>query len=292
MAKIKKQEAKESGPLKVSFFSKEEISCPVCTEKFRREELLTGGGRQIAGGLTDDLHRLYETSSKYGDSYPLIYQVTVCPKCWFAAMAEDFLQLPGNQYDTAISDEKKRKLDVQLIFPAVNFNEPRTLFSGVVAHYLALWCYHYFTPEFSPTIKSGITALRASWLLDEINKKQPGQHWDWVSVLFKKKARFFYTHAVKMETSGKEPLAGINLGPDTDKNYGYEGVLYLAAYLEYHYGEHNDPALRVKSIDELGRNVAKMFGMGKSSKGKPGPLLERARSLYDLIKTETNEFDG
>jgi hypothetical protein len=26
-----------------------------------------------------------------------------------------------------------------------------------------------------------------------------------------------------------------------------------------------------------------MFGLGKSSKNKPGPLLEHARNLYDLI---------
>ena len=37
--------------------------------------------------------------------------------------------------------------------------------------------------------------------------------------------------------------------------------------------------------------LAKMFGLGKSSRAKPGPLLEAARSLYDILKTELQETD-
>ena len=37
--------------------------------------------------------------------------------------------------------------------------------------------------------------------------------------------------------------------------------------------------------------LAKMFGLGKSSKEKPGPLLEASRALYDNLKIELKEDD-
>jgi uncharacterized protein (DUF2225 family) len=81
-------------------------------------------------------------------------------------------------------------------------------------------------------------------------------------------------------------------GPDTDKNYSYEGVLYLCAYLSYKFGPSGDSAQRTSSLEEARRTVAKMFGLGKSSKDKPGPLLEHAREIYDAINKELNETDA
>ncbi|MDR3166363.1 MAG: DUF2225 domain-containing protein, partial [Treponema sp.] len=88
---------KEEREVRISFQSKEEFICPACETVFHREELLTGGGRLIAGMLTNELHRLYEPSSKYGEVYPLAYQATVCPECWFASMDKDFPLLPPAQ---------------------------------------------------------------------------------------------------------------------------------------------------------------------------------------------------
>ena len=39
------------------------------------------------------------------------------------------------------------------------------------------------------------------------------------------------------------------------------------------------------------RTIARMFGLGKRSKSKPGPLLEKARDLYDALKEELREDD-
>ncbi len=39
----------------MTFFSKEEIKCPVCGAAFYREEMRTGRGRLIAGELTEEL---------------------------------------------------------------------------------------------------------------------------------------------------------------------------------------------------------------------------------------------
>jgi uncharacterized protein (DUF2225 family) len=279
--------------LKVSFLSKKEYTCPVCGEIFHKEELLSGGGRLIAGPMTDELHRLYEPSVKYGEVFPLVYQATVCPKCWFAVMDADFLQLPEKNRSQAREDQEKRKADTLLAFPEIDFYEPRSLSEGAASQYLALRCYGYFGKEFSPTIKQGLAAIRTAWLLDELDKKIPRQHYDWLALLFRRKAQFLYNEAIRLEQSGKETLSGMkSFGPDTDKNYSYEGVLYLCAYLRYKFGPQHDPEERKFALEDARRTIAKMFGMGKSSRDKPGPLLDRARQIYDTINKELTEADA
>lgn len=282
----------EERELKISFQSKEEYICPVCETSFHREELLSGSGRLIAGAITDELHRIYEPSSKYGDIYPLAYQATVCPECWFASIDKDFVNLPAEAKQKIAKDKENRIMDVGRILPQVGFYEPRGLIEGIASQYLVLRCYDFYPKEFSPTIKQGIAALRTGWLFEEMDKKNPGQHYDWLSRLFRKKAQFFYEEAIQNEQSGKESLSGISFfGPDTDKNYAYEGALYLSALLKLKYGSQNDPTLRIASLGEAKRTIAKIFGLGKSSKSKPGPLLEHARSLYENINKELNETD-
>jgi uncharacterized protein (DUF2225 family) len=283
----------EERELKVSFLSKKEYACPVCGEVFHKEELLSGGGRLIAGPMTDELHRLYEPSLKYGEVYPLIYQATVCPKCWYAAMDADFLMLPEKGQSLARKDQAKRKADTILIFPDIDFSQARELVEGAASQYLALRCYEYFGKDFSPTIKQGLAALRTAWLLDDLDKKNPRQHYDWLALLFRRKAQFLYNESIRLEQTGNETLSGMKIfGPDTDKNYAYEGVLYLSAYLRYKFGPQEDPGQRKFVLEDARRTIAKMFGMGKSSREKPGPLLERARNIYDIINKELAESDA
>ena len=286
--KIKEKER----DIKISFLSKEDYSCPVCEQAFKREELLSGSGRLIAGTLTDELHRLYEPSIKYGEVYPLVYQATVCPKCWFAAMDKDFGDLPKDTKSIAMKDTEKRITDAKLIFPDTDFTKLRDLAAGAASLYLVLRSYEYFPKESSPTIKQGIAALRTGWLLDDLDRTFPGQHYDWLALLFKKKANYLYNEAIRREQSGKETLSALKaFGPDTDKNYGYEGALYLTALLRFKYSFRDDPQHRVQSLGEAKRTIAKIFGVGKSSKAKPGPLLEHARNLYESMSKELNETD-
>jgi len=278
--------------LKITFQSKDEYACPLCETTFNREELLSGSGRLIAGVLTDELHRMYEPSAKYGEIFPLIYQATVCPECWFAAMDKDFSDIPESAVPAAQRDSDSRMADTRLIFPQADFTKPRDIMSGTASIYLVLRCYEYFTKEFSPTIKQGIAALRTAWMLEELHKKFPDQHYDWLELLFKKKANFFYNDAIRREQSGIETLSGAKaFGPDTDKNYGYEGVLYLTALLKFKYSFLDNPELRAPAFTEAKRIISKIFGIGKSSKAKPGPLLEHARRLYENINKELNEAD-
>ncbi|MCL2720912.1 MAG: DUF2225 domain-containing protein [Treponema sp.] len=285
-----RKKVEEEKELKTTFQSKKEYECPACNASFHKEELLSGGGRLIAGKLTEELHRLYEPSAKYGEIFPLVYQSIVCPECWFTSMENDFPLLPPDKKDFARNDVEKRMKKTTLVFPNINFGEGRTLMEGAASQYLTLYCYDYYNKNASPTIKQGLAAIRCAWLLDELNKKFQGQHYDWLGTLFRRKAHYLYNEALNREQTGRETLSGIKVfGPDTDKNYSYEGMLYMCAYLRYKYGPAANPEERKTSLEDARRTIAKLFGMGKSSKDKPGAFLEHARTLYDTINKELSE---
>ena len=277
--------------LKISFLSKKEYECPLCNARFHKEEMLTGGGRLNAGGLNEELHRIYQPTAKYGEVFPLVYQAIVCPECWYATMEPDFSLLPPKNRDRANDDREQRLTDTQLIFSNIDFHESRGLMTGVASQYLVIRCYDFFNKEQSPTIKQGLASLRGAWLFDELNKKFPGQHYDWLAVLFRKKARYFYIQAIERDQKG-EKIEGINIGPDTDKNYGYEGVLYLYAYLQFKYGPSATGPERTAALEDAKRIIGRMFGRGKSSKDKPSDFLIHARNLYDAINKELGEMDA
>ena len=286
MVKKKKVED-EDKELKLTYLSKKEYTCPACGAIFRKEELFSGGGRLIAGKLTEELHRLYEPSKKYGVIFPLVYESIVCPECWFSSMEADFLALPKENARKVKDDVEKRMKETQLVFPNVEFHDNRTLMDGAASLYLTLRCYDYYNKPTSPTIKQGLAAIRCAWLLDELNIKYPGQHYDWVGTLFRKKAQYLYNEALSREQSGRETLSGMKaFGPDTDKNYSYEGMLYMCAYLRYKYGPAHNEEERKTSLEDARRTIAKLFGMGKASKDKPGAFLELARKLYDTINQD------
>ena len=79
------------------------------------------------------------------------------------------------------------------------------------------------------------------------------------------------------------------LGPDIDKDYGYDGVLYLNGLLDLLYGPKEDKEKRIKNLTTAKRYVAKIFGMGRASKKKPSALLDQARELYESINKELEQ---
>ena len=279
--------------LKVSFIAKKEYTCPLCSEVFHKEELLSGGGRLIAGALTMELHRLYEPSIKYGKVFPLVYNAVVCPECWFASMEADFSLVPDHRKEKAIEDRHHRIEDTRTVFPDVDFSEPRRLMEGAASQYLILRCYDHYDKQASPTIKQGLASIRTAWLLDDLHKELPGQHYDWLATLFRKKAQYFYYEALMREQSGQENMSGLkSYGPDTDKNYSYEGMLYLCAYLRYKFGPSHNMIERKASLEDARRTIAKLFGMGKKSKDKPGAFLDLARKVYDAINEELEAMNS
>lgn len=278
---------------KVTFFANNHTLCPVCAEKFFREELLSGGGRLIAGKLTEELRRLYEPSVKFGDINPLIYPVQVCPGCYYATFVDDFLRIEKDALEKIESRTAERRKTSTLLFPDVDFKNPRTLKEGIVSSYLAMSCYDFFKPYFMPTVKRALLSLRTAWMLSDYHRKAPGENYDYASQIFYRKALFFYRMAIERDQKGEEAIqVKGNLGPDTDKNYGYDGVLYLSGILEYKYGSKKDPELRAKTLGYIKRLFAKIFGIGKKSKNKPSTILDMAKDIYSKINQELKALTG
>ncbi|MFP4638197.1 MAG: DUF2225 domain-containing protein [Spirochaetaceae bacterium] len=274
----------------VTFFSKKPIVCPVCETSFHREELRTGRGRLIAGELTHELRREYEPSEKYGRVTPILYPVTVCPNCYYAAYQQDFLEVPPEVRRRLDQDRSRRAEAVHGIFPGLDFNSPRDLEEGVASYHFAVMCYEFFPTELSPTFKQGLSCLRAAWLCRDLHRRSPQENYDYLAHVFYRKARFFYEYAVEREQTGEEALPQkFPLGPDLDKNYGYDGVLYLVGLLDYRYGSRRDPEQRRIALERAKRTVAKIFGMGKASKSKPAAILDNAREVYRLIAAELGQ---
>ena len=271
----------------ISYFSKETITCPVCEAEFYREDIRTGGGRLIAGDLTDELRRFYQPSKKYGEVNPLFYPVTVCPECYYAAFQTDFNEIPVDIIPAVNNDKKNRFDNLGKIFKEINFRELRKLNEGTAGYYLAMMCYDHFPHDFSPVIKQGLASFRAAWLFMDLHAKYPDENYDYLARLFYRKAGFFYTLSIEYDGDGTESLTEVaSLGPDLDKNYGYDGVLYVSALLEYYYGPDSDDEKRIKSLERARTTVARIFGMGKASRNKPEALLEKSKDLHSSIGDE------
>jgi uncharacterized protein (DUF2225 family) len=276
---------------KTTFFSKKPIVCPVCETSFYKEDLLSGGGRLIAGELTEELHRTYEPSKKYGELFPLVYAVLVCPSCFYAAYPQDFLEIKEEQAAVLREQTDGRVEDVSLVFKDLDFTTYRGLKEGAASYFLAMACYDHLDRHFSPTLKRALSALRAAWLLDSLHRKSFNENYDYLSRLFYRKARFYYLQAIEMAQNGQEPLeAKVNFGPDLDKNYGYDGLLYVAGLLEYKYGPRKEKEKRIKSLENAKRIVSKLFGTGKASKSKPSAILDKARELYEEMNKEIKQL--
>jgi len=279
--------------VKVSFFQKSTTSCPVCAARFRREEMLSGGGRLIARDITDELRRIYVPSKKAGVLYPLVYPVTVCPYCLYAALNEDFPYIMDRYKPAALSQKVKRKNDIRLIFPVVDFKKPRNLFSGTASYILSIGCYSFHHKERAPTFKKALCALRAAWLFGDLDKKYPGQNYDKIKLIMYRKSMFYYESSIVLAQTGGERIDAVkNFGPDLDKNYGYQGMLYIYSLLQYKYGAIGEKREMVAKLREAKRTISKVFGSGKSSKAKPSYILERSKELYEKLTEKIGEIEG
>jgi hypothetical protein len=290
---LRKKEPEVKKPGKISFRSKDKCLCPVCNREFEKEELFKG--RVNAGELTDELHRLYVPTAKFGEVFPLIYSVGACPRCHLALLWSDFMAIKDDRasLNALRDDDFNRQNAVKAIFPNYDLRRDRTLLDGAAMYYLALLSYEKIDLAYSPTFKRAMLSVRLAWLCDELNKKSPGRNFDYISKMFYKKSLFFYGQTLINEQMGTEPVGNLpSYGPDTDFNYGYNGIIYMNAILEYKYGQTKDMNLRFKKFGENKRSIARIFGIGKSNKEKPGPLLEHARNLYDLLNKELKDANS
>ncbi|MBN2158840.1 MAG: DUF2225 domain-containing protein [Spirochaetes bacterium] len=279
--------------LKVSFRQKSPSVCPVCSFEFHREELFSGGGRLIAGKLTDELRRLYDVSKKYGRVYPLAYVLTVCPSCYYSSFPKDFENLEAMETVKIRDLTTARKNAIKKFFGGLDFNSDRDLKTGAASYMLAVDCYSYRNKKIAPTFKIALSAIRAAWLFTDLAKENPDSAYSKIAVFFYKKAYQSYVKLLDIMQTGAEPVETMgNMGPDTDKNWGYEGVLYLTAVLTVKVGSKEaDPKKRIENFDKCKRYLSRLFGSGKTSKSKPSELLDKTKDLYDKINEMIDEWN-
>jgi len=274
----------DESQVKVSYYLKNPIVCPVCGTSFYKEEMLSGGGRLIARNITDELRREYEPSKKVGEVNPLIYPVTVCPECLYAAFPEDFLLIEKELQSVSFSQRRKRKNDIQLVFPVIDFAGNRNLLSGTASYILAIGCYSFHHKDQAPTFKKALASLRCAWLFSDLDRKYSGQNYDRLKLIMYRKSMGYYEKVIGYAQTGQERIDGVkNFGPDLDKNFGFEGVLFISTLLLYKYGDEGEPHQRIQKLLSAKRIVSKIFGSGKSSKSKPSFILDQAKDLYEKI---------
>ncbi len=272
---------------KITYFSKTPIGCPICGKKFYKEELMSGGGRLVAGELTDELRRLYEPTQKFGALFPLVYVIAVCPDCYYSTYPQDFSKVPEESRTALENETDKRRNSISTILGELNFEEPRGLKEGAGSYILATMTYEHFPSEFLPTFKQGLSALRGAWLFNDLHSHFPSENYDYLAKLLYRKAQFFYRLAYERDVSGKEVLSDFGaFGPDLDKNFGYDGFLYMMCLLRYKYGQKKNRELRIEALEESKKILSKVFGIGKSSKSKPSVILEKAKLLFEKLTEE------
>ncbi len=270
--------------ISISFFLKYPIKCPVCGTEFKKEEMLSGRGRLITKNLTDELRRMYEPSKKAGEIFPLVYPVMVCPICLYSTYNEDFQTIKVEKVPMALSQQAKREFEIKSIFPDIDFREQRDLYTGAATYSLAIGSYSFIDKEYAPTFKKALSSLRAAWVFDDLHKKHPHQKYDRLKIMMYKKAIGYYDRSIKFGPTGEEGIDAIKtFGPDLDKNYGYQGFLFIASLLMFKYGEQRDKEDRIAKLQNAKRVVSRVFGSGKSSKNMPAFILDNAKDLYEKI---------
>ena len=278
---------------KVSFYAKNKTVCPVCSAEFYKENLLSGGGRMNAGNLTPEMHRIYEPTQKYGKIYPLIYPVTVCPTCLTAAFEKDFTEIDTKTVIRLEDSKEDRLSSIDKLFPGLDFTQQRGLKEGIASYILAMISYDSFPVESVPTFRQALATLRASWLCRYMDQENKGDNYDYLARVFYRKSAFFYRRVVDNEQTGQESIENVgNFGPDIDNNYGYDGVIYLAGYLEYSYGQKEDARVRLERLKSSLTVISRIVGMRKSSKSKPSALVDNAIELHGQIKKEIKKLEG
>ncbi len=271
--------------LKITFRQKNPTTCPVCHHEFYREELFTGRGRLIAGDLTDELRRTYQENSKFGTIYPLIYTLTVCPDCYYTSYQEDFSAPIKDVKTNLLENKEERKNRINQLFPNINFDDDRTLIHGAASYILSVTCYSFFDKRYAPTLKKAFSSIRASWVLQDLTEETKDHKFGYIRDIFYKKSAYFYQLAVEYSQTGKEIIDNVkNYGPDIDKNFGYDGMLYMASLLNYKMGFlQKDPEIQAEIYIKSKRTISKLFGLGKASKDKPTAILDMAKDLFTQI---------
>ncbi len=280
----------------ISFFHKDPFTCMVCKEKNYKEELRTGRGRIDAGKLDLDLHRHYIGTEEYGTVLPILYNVVSCNFCYFSYLVSDDLSRVKQRTIMALKKEEAREERISLLKGIIkeipNFSFKRNIVMGLAAYILAIASYNRFLKEESPTLRLAIVTLRCAWIC-KLMHSFGYEGTEQLMKIFYRKAAFLYQKSMDMMEKGEEDYRDMKTyGPDTDRDYGFDGFVYMNAWLQFHYGEIQERELREKALMKIRSTLSRVFGFGKSTKEKPSALLWQARDTFDLVEQELKEIQS
>lgn len=274
----------------ISYRAKDATHCPVCGHEYFREQLHSGGGRLIAGKLTAELRRLYEVSKKFGRVYPLAYPILTCPQCLYSSFQNDFEKVDPDEVQDLKKATVTRRTGIEKILGPLDFNEDRQLVLGAASYILAIDCYQKRGMNVAPTPKEALCAIRGAWLMADMNEQFSGMGFDKVQDLLYMKAVHYYGPVLDIMSTGREPHDQfVNLlGPDTDKNWGFDGVIYLNGYLTRKYLDRlaSSDTDRIKILERCKMHLGKLYGMGRASSSKPTAIIDMSKDLYEDISKE------
>lgn len=281
-----------SKPQKISFRKKDPIKCPICMNEFHKEEMLTGRGRLIAGQLTDELRRIYEPNPKLGKIYPMAYTLVVCPRCLYTSYPKDFNNITEEEISKISSLSQARLNTIKKFFGNLNFDEDRNLMMGAASYMLAIDVYNLRDKKVAPTYKKALSSIRAAWLFSDLSEEYPNRPYKKISNFFYTKSYAYYGEVLELIQNGKEPAEAAGfMGPDTDKNWGYDGILYLYAVLTMKIGsKEKDVSKKIQNFEKTKRFLSRIFGVGKTSKNKPSQILDMTKDLYDKMNGLLDEW--
>lgn len=276
--------ANETSGGRISYVGSEQIVCPICEYIFQREEMHGGRGRIVVDKLTQELRHTYKPSEKYGVVNPLLYAITVCPRCLYAAFKTDFTRVNSKAIAGIKRTQNNRRMALASIFPNIDFATPRTLPEGIASYYYAMQCYQHWLPESGPSIKQAVIVLRIAWLCSDFHELEPQSNWDAMARIFYRKARYMYRLSWEQDQAHKEIIPhDFNLGPDTDKNYGIDGICYLTGYLEFFWGSTSDNDVRIQNLQAAKALISNIFSAKQERKLIPALILTNARNLHSAI---------
>jgi uncharacterized protein (DUF2225 family) len=94
--------------------------------------------------------------------------------------------------------------------------------------------------------------------------------------------------------SGEEKLEDAGrMGPDTDKEWGYQGLQYIVGVLVFRFAEEMEQDLRTRIdiFERSRRMLAKMFGSGKADKNFPADLVDKTRDIHARMGELIDEWE-
>ena len=194
---IKKQPVLEFDP---KYVWKKKIVCPVCAQEF--ESFNYKNKSQALKEKESDFHEIYEVFD------PIIYDILVCPSCYYAGTTSDYDKLKAKDMETLFSDKRTSTFD---------YKKNRTIDMALESYDLAIDCKKK-TEKPNDALMANLY-LKKAWIYRNIKEKNG-------ELKSLTEALHYYE---------KKYLTADNVGGSLSEN----GLAYLIAEISRRVGDYN-----------------------------------------------------